>query len=132
MRLRSQRGGYDLGINSEGRGDSDERLAVQRCRDASRWARQRFRSPTGIGRTHEGVGPSSVVFRTRQKHLKAIARDSSVRTFYEGATIVQEGQQAANCFVIVEGSAAVTKHGLPVAVLGPGDVIGESAMSTDA
>lgn len=63
-----------------------------------------------------------------RKHLKSIARDTSVRTFYDGATIVREGQKAANCFVIVEGAATVTKQGRQIAVLGRGDVIGELAI----
>lgn len=66
-----------------------------------------------------------------KKHLREIARVASVRDFYDGADVVREGHKAANCFVIVEGSAAVTKNGKEVAVLGPGDVIGEMAIFDD-
>ncbi len=66
-----------------------------------------------------------------KKHLKGIARVASVREFYDGADIVREGHKGANCFVVVDGSAAVVKNGKEIATLGPGDVIGEMAIFDD-
>jgi CRP-like cAMP-binding protein len=46
----------------------------------------------------------------------------------EGQSLMVEGAHAKEAFVIVEGWAAVTVHGEPVAALGPGQFVGEVAM----
>jgi CRP/FNR family transcriptional regulator, cyclic AMP receptor protein len=49
----------------------------------------------------------------------------------EGKHLVDEGDYAYDLFVIVEGSAEVTKEGEPLAELGPGDFFGEMGVLSD-
>jgi CRP/FNR family cyclic AMP-dependent transcriptional regulator len=45
-----------------------------------------------------------------------------------GAVLTRQGQVGAEAFVIVSGTAAVTIDGSEVAMLGPGDMVGEMAL----
>jgi CRP-like cAMP-binding protein len=47
-----------------------------------------------------------------------------------GKVLVREGEPGHECFVIVTGSATVTRDGATVANLGPGAVVGELAPLT--
>lgn len=49
----------------------------------------------------------------------------------EGTVLVREGAVARSSYVIVEGWAAVSLSGTPIAALGPGEHIGEMAMLDD-
>jgi CRP/FNR family transcriptional regulator, cyclic AMP receptor protein len=49
----------------------------------------------------------------------------------EGKHLVDEGDYAYDLFVIVEGSAEVTREGEPLAELGPGDFFGEMGVLSD-
>jgi CRP/FNR family transcriptional regulator len=42
--------------------------------------------------------------------------------------VVPEGTKAEVCYVIVEGSVDVSRHGHTIAVLGPGEFFGEIAL----
>jgi CRP/FNR family transcriptional regulator, cyclic AMP receptor protein len=46
----------------------------------------------------------------------------------KGKTLVREGDQGAEFFVVVEGSATVTRRGRKVATVGPGSFFGELAL----
>ena len=46
----------------------------------------------------------------------------------KGKTLVREGDHGAEFFVVVEGSATVTRHGREVATIGPGSFFGELAL----
>jgi CRP-like cAMP-binding protein len=46
----------------------------------------------------------------------------------EGHVLIKEGAIGQEAFVIVDGWAAVTIHGEPVAALGPGQFVGEMAL----
>jgi CRP-like cAMP-binding protein len=50
----------------------------------------------------------------------------------EGTVLVRQGAIGRSSYVIVEGWAAVTVSGATIAVLGPGDHVGEMAMLDDA
>lgn len=49
-------------------------------------------------------------------------------TFSPGETMVQQGQRALAFFVIETGIADVSADGRRIATLGPGDMVGETAM----
>jgi CRP-like cAMP-binding protein len=46
----------------------------------------------------------------------------------KGKTLVREGDPGTEFFVVVEGSATVTRHGRTVATIGPGSFFGELAL----
>jgi CRP/FNR family transcriptional regulator, cyclic AMP receptor protein len=49
----------------------------------------------------------------------------------EGKHLVDEGDYAYDLFVIVEGTAEVTREGEPLAELGPGDFFGEMGILSE-
>jgi CRP/FNR family cyclic AMP-dependent transcriptional regulator len=63
-----------------------------------------------------------------KKDLDKLAREAHDRTFPAGAVLTEEGGAGATFGVIVAGRAAVSVHGRPVRVLGPGDYFGEMAL----
>lgn len=68
-------------------------------------------------------------FRTcSDRELEEVARLVDEASIPEGQTIITEGSMARQAFVILEGWAAVTVHGEPIAALGPGQFVGELAM----
>jgi CRP-like cAMP-binding protein len=52
-------------------------------------------------------------------------------SFPEGRVICREGELGREAFVLVSGTAAVSRDGAPVAVLGAGEVVGEGALLGD-
>lgn len=46
----------------------------------------------------------------------------------EGAVLMHQGRPGRECFVIVDGWAAVLLHDEPVTALGPGELVGEMAL----
>jgi CRP-like cAMP-binding protein len=66
--------------------------------------------------------------------LQHVAVRFTEHTFPAGSTITTEGQRGARVlafFLIVEGTATVTKDGRELAALGPGDHFGEIALFLD-
>ncbi len=63
-----------------------------------------------------------------KKELARLAREAHDRTFPAGAVLTTEEQSGESFGVIVEGRAAVSIHGRPVGILGPGDYFGEMAL----
>ena len=57
--------------------------------------------------------------------LEAIAARATEAQFLPRQPIVRQGEMGNGLFVIVEGSAQVTRDGNLVARLGPGDLVGE-------
>jgi CRP-like cAMP-binding protein len=64
------------------------------------------------------------------RHVRKVARLALLARYRGGVTIVREGARGHDFFVILEGSAAVTRRGAPVpaAALGAGDHFGEMAL----
>lgn len=60
-----------------------------------------------------------------RRALKAVAQHADEIDLSSGAEIVSEGRLASEMFVILEGSADVSRDGTKVNELGPGDVVGE-------
>lgn len=63
-----------------------------------------------------------------KKELSKLAREAHDRTFPAGTVLTDEEEADVSFGVIVEGRAAVSVHGRPVATLGPGDYFGEMAL----
>ena len=69
------------------------------------------------------------LFRTcRPRDLRVLASVTDDITFAEGEVLCREGRAAYECFVIAAGQVEVRVHDQPVAVLGRGDIVGETAV----
>lgn len=63
------------------------------------------------------------------EELGQLASHVKTRHFAPGEVIVHDGDPATECFVVVSGSAGVSRHTLkPVATLKPHDLFGEIAL----
>jgi CRP/FNR family cyclic AMP-dependent transcriptional regulator len=63
-----------------------------------------------------------------KSELARIAGLADIVGFREGETLMTEGKPGMEAFVVVDGSARVTRSGRKLADLGPGDWIGEIAL----
>lgn len=63
-----------------------------------------------------------------RRQAEQIVRLLKPRTFAKGDTIIMEGSGGAAFFIIDSGEATVSKKGVTVATLGPGDYFGEIAL----
>jgi CRP-like cAMP-binding protein len=66
-----------------------------------------------------------------KKELAEVARITDDLQLSEGAVLCKEGTIGQEFFVIVDGTAEVTRKGKKVAVRGGGDFFGEIALLTD-
>jgi CRP/FNR family cyclic AMP-dependent transcriptional regulator len=62
------------------------------------------------------------------KELRDIAKATVELTLEEGKEFVTQGDVGREAFIIVEGSADVSRAGSKIASLGPGDCVGELAL----
>ncbi len=67
-----------------------------------------------------------------KKQLQQVAMASTELSVDKGKVLVREGDVGHECFVIVSGTASVTRGGAPVATIGAGSVVGELAPLTGA
>jgi len=67
-----------------------------------------------------------------KSELKELAMTADEIDLREGRVLTKEGSPGREFFVLVEGTARVTRKGRKVADLGPGDWFGEIALITDA
>lgn len=65
-----------------------------------------------------------------KKQLQSVAAASIELTIEAGKVLVREGEPGHEAFVIIDGSATVTRKGDTIATLGAGDVVGELAPIT--
>jgi CRP-like cAMP-binding protein len=63
-----------------------------------------------------------------RKDLGLVARRAEDVRVDEGTKLVSEGSAGHEFFVIVDGSANVSRNGRKIATLGPGDYFGELAL----
>jgi CRP-like cAMP-binding protein len=63
-----------------------------------------------------------------KKELREIAKCAKVSTVREGTTIMTEGDEGNTMYVILTGTAKVSRNGRKLAMLGPGDAVGELAL----
>ncbi|MEJ6512464.1 MAG: cyclic nucleotide-binding domain-containing protein, partial [Acidimicrobiales bacterium] len=65
-----------------------------------------------------------------KRQLQQVAAAAVEISIDAGKVLVREGEPGHECFVIVTGSATVSRDGATVANLGPGAVVGELAPLT--
>ena len=63
-----------------------------------------------------------------RKDLQLVARRAEDVRVAAGKTLVSEGDTGHEFFVILEGTARITRHGRKVATIGPGAAFGELAL----
>ena len=63
-----------------------------------------------------------------RKELQIVARQTERLHAEPGRVLVREGAAGAEFFVIISGTAVVSRHGQAVATLGPGDYFGDLAL----
>ena len=64
--------------------------------------------------------------------LRELAKTADELDLREGTVLTREGRPGREFFVLIEGTAVVTKKGEKIAELGPGDWLGEIALITDS
>jgi CRP/FNR family transcriptional regulator, cyclic AMP receptor protein len=69
--------------------------------------------------------------RCSKRELGRIANLADLVDFREGETLMTEGKRGVEFFVIVDGSARVTRAGRKLAELESGDWVGEIALLSD-
>jgi CRP/FNR family transcriptional regulator, cyclic AMP receptor protein len=62
------------------------------------------------------------------KELAEISKVTTEMAIASGATLVEQGREAREAFVILDGHAEVTVDGNVVATMGPGECVGEIAL----
>jgi CRP/FNR family transcriptional regulator, cyclic AMP receptor protein len=67
-----------------------------------------------------------------KSELRQLARTADELDLREGTVLTREGRPGREFFVLIEGTAEVTKNGKKIAELGPGDWLGEIALITDS
>jgi CRP/FNR family transcriptional regulator, cyclic AMP receptor protein len=63
-----------------------------------------------------------------KKDLSKLANNAHERTFPVGTALTEQDETGVTFGVIMEGQAAVSVHGRPARMLGPGDYFGEMAL----
>lgn len=63
-----------------------------------------------------------------KKQLEEIARHADEVQVEAGKVLAEEGERGRELFVIVTGSATVSRNGEPLAQLGAGDCVGEMSL----
>jgi CRP-like cAMP-binding protein len=63
-----------------------------------------------------------------RRDLQRVGRAADELQVEAGRVLTEQGQVGRECFVIVEGTAAVRRNGRKVATVGPGDAVGELAL----
>jgi CRP-like cAMP-binding protein len=67
-----------------------------------------------------------------KSELRELAKTADELDVREGTVLTREGKSGREFFVLISGTARVTKKGRKVADLGPGDWLGEIALLTDS
>lgn len=68
----------------------------------------------------------------RPKDLESLGRLADTIDLPAGKTLMREGDNGAEMFVIASGSVGVEREGRQVAKLGPGETVGEMALLSEA
>ncbi len=63
-----------------------------------------------------------------KKDLQRIAKASNEISLDSGTVLVDQGDMGREAFVLIEGTATVSRNGRRVGTLGPGDAVGELAL----
>jgi CRP/FNR family transcriptional regulator, cyclic AMP receptor protein len=63
-----------------------------------------------------------------RKELRAIAKTAKTVPVHNGTQIITEGEEGDTMYVVITGSARVSRSGRKLAMVGPGDAFGELAL----
>ena len=63
-----------------------------------------------------------------KKELRTVAEVAKLRTIPRGTRLIAEGEKGDRMFVILSGTARVSRRGRKIAAVGAGDVVGELAL----
>jgi CRP-like cAMP-binding protein len=63
-----------------------------------------------------------------KRHLRSIARVTSVSRHPAGSSIVEEGKPGSTFYAVAEGKAKIVRRGRTLHRIGPGDFFGEIAL----
>ncbi len=99
--------------------------------DFKDWSRRAFGSHTPWGEEDSPALVSEVETALERELSTHIMRDGgkpSISKVAKGKTIVEEGDEGADVFLVLDGVVAVEVAGEPLAQLGPGAVLGERAL----
>src|SRR5437879_5957841 len=66
-----------------------------------------------------------------KKELARIAMVADEIDFRPGKKLIREGERGREFFIMVDGSAEISRKGKPVDTAGPGDFFGETALLSD-
>jgi CRP-like cAMP-binding protein len=66
-----------------------------------------------------------------KSELRQLAQTADELDLRQGTVLTREGRAGREFFVLIDGTAEVTKKGKKIAELGPGDWLGEIALITD-
>ena len=72
--------------------------------------------------------PLSALAGLPEEELDAVARHATEREFAKGDTMMSEGDFGYSLFLVESGSADVVSQGEKIAEVGPGDIVGETAV----
>ena len=67
-----------------------------------------------------------------KNELRELAKTADELDVREGTVLTREGKPGREFFVLIEGTARVTRNGKKIADLGPGDWVGEIALITNS
>jgi CRP/FNR family cyclic AMP-dependent transcriptional regulator len=81
-----------------------------------------------VDRKLELISKVPLFARCSKRELEEIARAADEIDLPEGKVLTREGDRGREFFVLVEGSAEVTKDGRVIRELGSGDFLGEIAL----
>ena len=63
-----------------------------------------------------------------KKELRAVAKSAKLVTIHNGTQMITEGEDGNTMYVILDGTARVSRAGRKLATLGAGDSVGELAL----
>jgi CRP-like cAMP-binding protein len=66
------------------------------------------------------------------RHLRALAKLSTIQSYREGTPIVEENSSGSDVHAILDGRVSVIRQGHTIAHLSPGDVFGEASLLAPA
>lgn len=99
--------------------------------DFKEWARASFgqHSPWGDEESPALVTDvESALEREMSTKIMAKGASPEIRTVKEGATLVEQGQEGTDLFLLLDGVLSVEVDGQPIAEVGPGALLGERAL----
>jgi CRP-like cAMP-binding protein len=102
-----------------------EALAHDRARDLEQEAADRRKVHQRVSDHLSTVG---LFCNCGKKELRAIAKAAKIVTVHNGTQMITEGEEGNSMYVILDGSARVSRGGRRVATLGAGDAFGELAL----